>query len=108
MIPIGDKLVNYPNLQSLYAPFLQDMTANDGNQYILELYSVTQTAPIFTDTGPGFFIQKGCSGRSGISHSKDPEEYFKLIGEYKTKHPEIDGIRTIVLRYCLKDGGIFA
>jgi putative aldouronate transport system substrate-binding protein len=103
LIPIGDKLVNYPNLQSLYAPFLQDMTANDGNQYILELYSVTQTAPIFTDTGPGFFIQKAVLEEAGYPIPRTLEEYFKLIGEYKTKHPEIDGIRTIGFE-ILSDG----
>lgn len=95
LIPIGNKLENYPNLQALYEPFLQDLIADDGNQYILELYSVNQNAPIFTDNGPGFFIQKAVLEEAGYPIPRTLEEYFSLIGEYKARHPEIDGVKTI-------------
>lgn len=95
-IPIEDKLPDYPNLYGLYSPYVQDMTANDGHQYILELYSVTQrTAPIFDDMGPGFFIQKAVLEEAGYPVPTTLDEYFGLIEDYKAKYPEINGIKTI-------------
>lgn len=96
LIPIEDKLPNYPNLNAMYAPFARNMTANDGHQYILELYSVTQKpAPIFDATGPGFFIQKAVLEEAGYPVPRTLDEYFKLIEDYKARHPEIDGVKTI-------------
>ena len=95
-IPLEDKLPQYPNLYAHYAPFADDMTAKDGHQYILELYSVTtKTAPIFTDSGPGFFIQKAVLEEAGYPIPRTLDEYFKLIEAYKAKYPLIDGMKTV-------------
>lgn len=95
-IPLEDKLPNYPNLYALYSPYAADMTANDGHQYILELYNVTQNcAPTFDATGPGFFIQKAVLEDAGYTIPRTLDEYFTLIENYKNKYPEINGVKTI-------------
>jgi putative aldouronate transport system substrate-binding protein len=95
-IPLEDKLPNYPNLYAHYKPFADNMTAKDGHQYILELYSVTtNTAPIFTDSGPGFFIQKAVLADMGYPVPRTLDEYFRLIEAYKAKYPMIDGMKTV-------------
>ena len=95
-IPLEDKLPLYPNLYALYSQFANKMTAADGHQYILDIYSVSKSfAPIFTDTGPGFFIQKAVLEEAGYPVPRTIDEYFGLIEDYKARHPEIDGVKTI-------------
>lgn len=103
-IPIEDKLPNYPNLAAHYAPHAAKMTAPDGHQYILELYSVRKNAaPTFNNGGAGFFIQKAVLEDSGYQIPKTVEEYFTLINDYRTKNPTIDGVKTIGFE-ILSDG----
>ncbi len=94
-IPIEDLLPNYPNLYKHYSPYADKMTAPDGHQYILELYGTSAiAAPIFEDTGVGFWIQKAVLEEANtIPHTLD--EYFTLIENYKAKYPEIDGVKTV-------------
>lgn len=95
-IPIEDKLPNYPNLMAHYAPHADKMTAPDGHQYILELYSVRKNAaPTFNNGGVGFFIQKAVLEDSGYKIPKTLDDYFTLINDYRTKNPTIDGVKTI-------------
>jgi putative aldouronate transport system substrate-binding protein len=95
-IPLEDKLPNYPNLNAHYSPNKDKMTAPDGHEYILELFSVYKNIPpIFQDTGVGFFIQKAVLEAGGNQIPKTLDEYFKLIEDYKAKNPTIDGVKTI-------------
>ncbi len=103
-IPLEDKLKDYPNLNDHYSPYADKMTAADGHQYILELYGARKNAaPIFNNTGSGFFIQKAVLEEAGYPIPKTLDEYFKLIEDYKTKHPDIDGVKTVGFE-VLSDG----
>ncbi len=95
-IPLEDKIPNYPNLYEHYSPFADKMTAADGHQYILELYGTRKNAaPVFSNWGAGFFIQKAVLEEAGHVIPRTIDEYFQLIEDYKEKHPQIDGIDTI-------------
>lgn len=95
-IPVEDKIKNYPNLAAHYGPYADKMTAADGHQYILELYGTAKNAaPIFTNGGAGFFIQKAVLEDAGYVTPKTVDEYFKLIEDYKAKNPTIDGVKTV-------------
>ncbi len=94
-IPLEDLLPKYPNLWKLYEPHMKEMTAADGHVYIMELYMANKPAPIFRDTGVGFFIQKAVLEDAGYVIPKTIDEYFTLIENYMAKYPEIDGVKTI-------------
>lgn len=95
-IPLEDLIPQYPNLQAHYGPHAQKMTKEDGHQYILEIFSVMKNvAPVFTNTGAGFFIQKDVLVEGGYKIPRTLDEYFDLIESYKTKYPEINGVKTI-------------
>lgn len=94
-IPLEDKLPNYKNLNALYSPHYERMTATDGHQYILELYMSNRPSPIFTNTTAGFFIQKAVLEEAGYPIPRTLDEYFGIIEAYKARHPDIDGIKTM-------------
>lgn len=96
-IPLDDKLPNYPNLNELYSPFKEDLTAKYGKTYILELYNVYTpelAPPIFDNGGAGFFIQKDVIAESGYKVPRTLDDYFGMIEAYAAKHPTIDGVKT--------------
>lgn len=98
VIPVESLINKYPNLKAHYAPFMDKMIAGfDGEHaYTIENYgAVHNPSPIFKDTGVGFFIQKTVLEESGYKIPKTLDEYFKLIEDYKAKHPTIDGVKTI-------------
>lgn len=95
-IPLENKIKKYPNLNALYSPFTKYMTSKDGHIYNLEIYNVyMRPAPIFEDPAVGFFIQKAVLEENGYKVPKTIDEYFRLIENYKAKHPTIDGVKTI-------------
>lgn len=98
LIPVEDYINKYPNLKQHYAPFMQKMFAGfDGKHaYTVENYNaITNPAPMFTNGGAGFFIQKAVLEESGYKIPKTVDEYFQLIEDYKAKYPTIDGAKTI-------------
>jgi putative aldouronate transport system substrate-binding protein len=103
LIPLEDKLFNYPNLSKQYSPYKDVMTNKDGSMYLLEVYMSPKPAPTFAHTGAGFFIQKAVLEEFGYKIPKTVDEYFKLIEDYKAKYPTIDGVKTIGFE-ILSDG----
>ena len=98
LIPMEDKLLNYPNLKRHYSPQMEIMKAGfgDGHAYTIENYNLYESVPpIFQNGGAGFFIQKAVLEESGYRIPKTVDEYFKLIDDYKVKHPTLDGVKTI-------------
>lgn len=103
-IPIEELLPNYPNLASHYGPHAEKMTAADGHQYILELYgAVENPAPIFSNGGVGFYMQKAVIADAGYKIPTTIDEYFDMIEAYQAKNPTIDGVKTIGFE-VLSDG----
>ncbi len=94
-IPLENKIKKYPNLNTHYAPFKKLMTAKDGHIYNLEIYNVSTNTPVFENHAAGFFIQKAVLEDNGYKVPRTIDEYFKLIENYKAKHPTIDGVKTI-------------
>ncbi|MCL6591294.1 MAG: sugar ABC transporter substrate-binding protein [Firmicutes bacterium] len=95
-IPLETKLKKYPRLSAHYAPYLKYMTAKDGHIYNLQIYGVNcKPAPIFENGGAGFFMQKAVIEENGYKIPHTIDEYFQMIENYKAKHPEIDGVKTI-------------
>lgn len=94
-LPLEDRLPKYPNLYALYSPHSKKMTYMDGHQYILELYLSNRPSPIFSNSGPGFFLQKAVLEEEGYPVPRTLDEYFRLIEDYQKKHPVVDGVKTI-------------
>ncbi|HEX9061723.1 MAG TPA: extracellular solute-binding protein, partial [Clostridia bacterium] len=106
LIPLEDLIQKYPNLNKHYAPYMKKMIASfDGKHaYTLENYTLVHNpSPVFFDSGVGFYIQKAVLEESGYKIPKTLDEYFKLIEDYKAKHPTIDGAKTIGFE-VLSDG----
>lgn len=98
LIPVEDYINKYPNLKAHYVPFMDKMIAGfDGKHaYTVENYSaITKPAPMFTNGGVGFFIQKAVLEEFGYKIPKTIDEYFQLIEDYKAKYPTINGAKTI-------------
>ncbi|WP_313560145.1 extracellular solute-binding protein [Ruminiclostridium cellobioparum] len=105
-IPIEDKILNYPNLKRHYEKFMDKMKAGfgDGHAYTIENYNAYENdPPIFQNGGSGFFMQKAVIEESGYKIPKTVDEYFQMIEDYKAKHPDIDGVKTIGFE-VLSDG----
>ncbi|MDR2932007.1 MAG: extracellular solute-binding protein [Oscillospiraceae bacterium] len=109
LVPLEDKLENYPNLwmQIDNGALLPYMTAEDGHAYSLP--SNPQLTNDFTTFRPvfeaqiGFFIQKAVLADAGYPIPKTVDEYFTLIEEYKAKNPEIDGVQTMGFEILMDD-----
>ena len=83
-IPLDTKIKNYPKLNAHYAPYLKYLAAKDGHIYNIDIYNVyTKPAPIFEDTGAGFFIQKAVIEENGYKIPHTVNEYFEMIEKYK-------------------------
>ena len=105
-LPIEDKILNYPNLKRHYERFMDKMKAGfgDGHAYTIENYNLYENnPPIFQNGGAGFFMQKAVIEEAGYKIPKTPDEYFQMIEDYKAKHPDIDGVKTIGFE-VLSDG----
>ncbi|NLD47136.1 MAG: extracellular solute-binding protein [Clostridiaceae bacterium] len=98
LLPLEDLIPKYPNLKKHYEKHMDKMIAGfDGKHaYTLENYTLVHyPAPIFFNTGAGFYIQKAVLEDSGYKIPKTIDEYFELIENYKKKYPTIDGAKTI-------------
>lgn len=106
-IPLENLIPNYENLNNHYSRYGNRVKAADGHQYVLELYDVIENpAPAFTNTGPGFYLQKAVLMEYGTVPTT-VDEYFKLIEDYKATYPEIDGVKTIGFEALTNDSWRF-
>lgn len=100
-IPLEDLIQKYaPNLKKHYSDdpsVWEKMKAKDGHIYILPNFGVIHNGP--SDTaywGAAMWIQKAVMKEAGYPKIKTIDEYFKLIADYKAKHPTTeDGKPTI-------------
>ena len=104
LIKLDDLLAtgNYPNLKTHVDPYIGKMSysgsAVDKGLYIIPNYNrfygeVTGG----TYWGTAFWIQKAVLKEAGYPdlNNMTLEKYFKLIEDYKAKHPKIDGQKTV-------------
>lgn len=104
LIKLDDLLAtgNYPNLKTHVDPYIKKMSYNgdavDPGLYIIPNYNryygeVTGG----THWGTAFWIQKAVLEEAGYPDLTNIklEDYFKLIEDYKAKHPEINGKKTV-------------
>ncbi|MDD5934023.1 MAG: extracellular solute-binding protein [Clostridiales bacterium] len=104
-IPLEDKIPNYKLLPYIYDEKQEaKMTAPDGHKYILEIYGAQNNpSPVFRAPNAGFYIQKAVLEEAGYPIPRTLDEYFKLIEDYKAKHPQIDGVDTIGFEILTND-----
>jgi putative aldouronate transport system substrate-binding protein len=85
------------NIMEFVGPYKKRMShISDGKFYILPNAGRYFSEPIAnTHMGPAFWIQKDVLAEAGYPSPRTLEEYFKLLEDYKTRHPTIDGQPTI-------------
>ena len=98
-IPLEDEIPKYANLNAMYGGCIDNLKAEDGHAYELEMYgvfrnnTVVNPSPIF-ECGLGFYIQKAVLADAGYKIPHTLDEYFDMIEAYLAKNPEIDGVKT--------------
>ena len=98
VIPLEDLIEQHaPNLKKHFGKVWEQLKdPADGHIYWLPNYGVYQGDFKPTDyMGPAFYIQKAVLKEYDYPQIKTLEDYFKLIEDYATKYPEIDGQPTI-------------
>ncbi len=95
-IPLNDLIDEHaPNLKKLYEPYLNKMTAEDGNIYFIPFGADQGWAPDPNIGQGAFWIQRGVLKEFGYPKIKTLDEYFDLITQYQEKYPQQDGANTI-------------
>ncbi|MGL1891373.1 MAG: hypothetical protein OCD02_07065 [Spirochaetaceae bacterium] len=96
LIPLNDLIETHaPNLKKLIGDvYWEALKTDDGNIYILpDLIPYGDTK--YTDVDKGWWIQKAVLEDAGWPVVRKFEDYWKLIEDYKTKYPTINGQDTI-------------
>ncbi|QEN04119.1 hypothetical protein EW093_05190 [Thiospirochaeta perfilievii] len=96
LLPLNDLITTHaPNLKKMLGDqYWEALKEEDGNIYILpDLIPYGETN--YTDADKGWWIQKAVLKEAGWPEVKKFEDYWKLIENYKMKHPEINGEETI-------------
>lgn len=112
VIPLEDLIEEHaPNIKKHYEKVWNQLKdPEDGHIYWMPNYGVYQGEFMSTDYyGPAFYIQKAVLKEFGYPKFKTLDEYFKLIEDYATKYPEIDGQKTIgftALAFDWRDWGL--
>lgn len=98
LIPIDKYWDKYPNIKNFYSKAdWEKFRQPDGHIYYINEYGGTPAAnnPTPSYGGEAFWIQKQVLIEEGYPKITTLDEYFKVIEDYKKKHPTIDGQPTI-------------
>ncbi|NLF05488.1 MAG: ABC transporter substrate-binding protein, partial [Actinomycetales bacterium] len=98
MLATGD----YPNIAEHVEPYIKKMSYT-GTEVDPGLYIIPNYNRFYGDItggtyyGPAFWIQKRVLADAGYPELENMtlDRYFKLIEDFKAKHPETDGIPTV-------------
>ena len=96
-IPLETLIEQYcPHLREYYDPWWEQMKAEDGHIYVLELFGVEKhMTNLLKNDGPGFWMQKRVLEFGGYPIPRTLDEYFDLIERYLEVYPEMDGEKNI-------------
>jgi putative aldouronate transport system substrate-binding protein len=95
-IPLNDLIEKHgPNIKRVYGPYMDKITHEDGNIYILPFTANIGGYLTDPDAGSNIWIQRRVLKEFGYPKVKTLDQYFELIEKYKAKYPTVDGKDTI-------------
>jgi putative aldouronate transport system substrate-binding protein len=96
LIPLNDLIEQHgPNIKRVYGPYMDKMTNEDGNIYILPFTANIGGYLTEPDAGSNIWIQRRVLKEFGYPEVKTLDQYFELIEKYQAKYPTVDGKDTI-------------
>ncbi len=97
LIPLNDLIEEHaPNIKRVYGDYMNKITYEDGNIYILPYTANVNGYLSDPDVTQGaFWIQRRVLKEFGYPEVKTLDQYFELIEKYQAKYPKIDGKDTI-------------
>ncbi|WP_239618278.1 extracellular solute-binding protein [Cohnella mopanensis] len=91
-IPLNDLIEKYgPNIKRVYGPYMDKITNEDGNIYILPFTANIGGYLMDPDAGSNFYIQRRVLKEFGYPQVKTLDQYMELIEKYQAKYPTVDG-----------------
>lgn len=96
LIPLNDLIEQHgPNIKRVYGPYMDKITHEDGNIYILPFTANIGGYLTEPDAGSNIWIQRRVLKEFGYPEVKTLNQYFDLIDQYQAKFPTVDGKDTI-------------
>jgi putative aldouronate transport system substrate-binding protein len=96
LIPLNDLIEQYgPNIKRVYGDYMDKITNEDGNIYILPFTANIGGYLTEPDAGSSIWIQRRVLKEFDYPQVKTLDQYFELIEKYQAKYPTIDGKDTI-------------
>ncbi|MCI3922909.1 ABC transporter substrate-binding protein [Paenibacillus sp. TRM 82003] len=96
LIPLNDLIEQHgPNIKRVYGPYMDKITHEDGNIYILPFTANVGGYLSEPDAGSNIWIQRRVLKEFGYPQVKTLDQYFDLIEQYQAKYPSVDGKDTI-------------
>ncbi|MFC6651219.1 ABC transporter substrate-binding protein [Paenibacillus rhizoplanae] len=95
-IPLNDLIEKYgPNIKRVYGDYMNKITNEDGNIYILPFTANVNGYLSPPDPSSTFWMQRRVLKEFGYPEVKTLDQYFDLIEKYQAKYPKVDGKDTI-------------
>ncbi|CAM4224388.1 putative aldouronate transport system substrate-binding protein [Paenibacillus endophyticus] len=95
-IPLNDLIEKYaPNIKRVYGDYMDKITNEDGNIYILPFTANVNGYLKEPDATSTFWMQRRVLKEFGYPEVKTLDQYFDLIEQYQAKYPSVDGKGTI-------------
>lgn len=96
LIPLNDLIEQYgPNIKRVYGDYMDKITNEDGNIYILPFTANIGGYLTEPDAGSSIWIQRRVLKEFDYPEVKTLDQYFDLIEKYQAKYPTVDGKDTI-------------
>jgi putative aldouronate transport system substrate-binding protein len=95
-IPLNDLIEKHgPNIKRVYGDYMDKITNEDGNIYILPFTANVGGYLKDPDATTNFWMQRSVLKEFGYPEVKTLDQYFDLIEKYQAKYPTKDGKDTI-------------
>lgn len=95
-IPLNDLIEEHgPNIKRFYGDYMDKITHEDGNIYILPYTANVNGYLNEPDASSTFWMQRRVLKEFGYPEVKTLKQYFDLIEQYEAKYPSVDGRDTI-------------
>ncbi|MDQ0061884.1 ABC transporter substrate-binding protein [Paenibacillus harenae] len=96
LIPLNDLIEQHgPNIKRVYGDYMDKITHEDGNIYILPFTANIGGYLTEPDASSSIWIQRRVLKEFGYPEVKTLDQYFDLIEQYQAKYPKVDGKDTI-------------
>ncbi|MDQ0113509.1 extracellular solute-binding protein [Paenibacillus harenae] len=96
LIPLNDLIEQHgPNIKRVYGDYMDKITHEDGNIYILPFTANIGGYLTEPDASSSIWIQRRVLKEFGYPEVKTLDQYFDLIEQYQAKYSKVDGKDTI-------------